>query len=256
MQLISPALFRYTLTAARRDRIVYAVIGLSIVVAALCVFFGSSATSEKQAFVLVYTAGLLRIVGMAGLVLFAVFYIRNAFARREVDFLLAKPVTRTCYVVTQATAFAVLAMIVAAIICSIVAVVAPSQIGIATFYWGVSLVFEYCIMGWTALFFAMVLRSAATCALICFVFYGLARSIGQIFGIIDSTAMPAYVQPLEWIMQVVSIIIPRLDLMAQTSWLVYSEIKEMQLLYLICHALVFGAVLITAAIIDLQRRQF
>ena len=256
MQLVSPALFRYILAAARRDRIFYALIGLCAIVASLCVFFGSSATSEKQTFVLVYTAGLLRIVGMAGLVLFVVFYLRNAFARREVDFLLAKPVTRTSYILSHAAAFLVLAVIVALIVSTAVVAVAPTQIGITTLYWSVSLILEYGIMALTALFFAMVLRSPASCALICFVFYGLARSIGQLFGIIDSAGTPIYLQPLEWIMQVVSIIIPRLDLLAQTAWLVYGEIEVERLLYLIAHMTVFGTILILAAIIDLRRRQF
>jgi hypothetical protein len=256
MRLISPALFRYILVAARRDRIFLAVIMLCAVVAALCVFFGSSATSEKQAFVLVYTAGLLRIVGMAGLVLFVVFYLRNAFDRREIDFLLAKPVTRTSYIITHTTAFVVLAFIIAGIVSVGVIVVAPDRVGAGTLYWGATLIFEYCIMAWAALFFAMVVRSAASCALICFVFYGLARSIGNLFGIIDTGATPAYLVPLEWIMQVVSIIIPRLDLMAQTAWLVYDDIQEMQVLYLLAHSCAFGAVLILAAVIDLRRRQF
>ncbi|HQX27811.1 MAG TPA: hypothetical protein PKX38_07735, partial [Alphaproteobacteria bacterium] len=121
--------------------------------------------------------------------------------------------------------------------------------------WAVSLAFENIVMVNAALFFSMILSSAATAATATAGFYILARLMGQLLGIIDSTGKGTVIYNLmEYILQAISAVMPRLDLMAQTSWLIYGQSVEISSILL--QAAIFTILIITAALIDLVRRQF
>ena len=80
----------------------------------------------------------------------------------------------------------------------------------------------------------MVLSSAAGSALAALGFYALARMVGVLLSI---TSMP----PANWFfaaigsaMKLISITIPRLDMMGQTTWLVYGDTDHAALRIITC----------------------
>lgn len=121
--------------------------------------------------------------------------------------------------------------------------------------WGASVAVEFIIMVNVALFFALVLSSAASAAFMCMAFYVLARLIGQILGILDAGTAGAMVW-LEKVMEIISIFIPRLDLMGQTSWLLYGPGDAPGILFFAGQAAFFSFLILMAALIDLVRREF
>jgi membrane protein DedA with SNARE-associated domain len=59
------------------------------------------------------------------------------------------------------------------------------------------------------------------------------------------------------VMNIIAMVTPRLDLMAQTSWLVYPDDPVMfGYGFMIAQGVFYTALLIVAALIDLRRRQF
>jgi hypothetical protein len=61
---------------------------------------------------------------------------------------------------------------------------------------------------------------------------------------------------MEYLLQVISSVMPRLDLMAQTSWLVYDGTVPEHLVPILVQGTVFLVLVVLASLIDLVRRQF
>lgn len=256
LNIISWPTVKYVLAAAIRDRLIIALLVMIALGTALSVFLGTAAYIEKYQFVLVFSAAGLRIFSVLGLVLFCVFFIRRSFDNKDVDYLLSRPVSRTGFIVSHALAFSLIAAVLAAACLLAVYLAAPITFGIGHVLWGISLMCELMIMVNAALFFSMVLPSASTSAMTVMGFYVLSRTIGILLGIVMSGLTTAPIMKgLAFLLKFISLIIPRLDLLTQTSWLIYGT-ENIGLGFILAQGLVFSALLITAALVDLVRRQF
>ncbi len=254
---ISLPLVRYVLMAALRDRLLLSLILLTLVGAALSIFLGSSALIEYEQFGMVFAAGGLRFAGVAGLVLFIVFHMRRSFDSKDVEFLLSRPISRNAFIFSHALAFSILALVVAAAVSVAVLAVNPGGVGAGHLLWIFSFMIELIIMASAALFFSMVVTSAAGSALAVFGLYLLARLMGQLIGIasigLGGMALPF----LQGIMNVIAMVVPRLDLMGQTTWLVYPDMAgDVGFGFLLVQGVFYTALLVCAALVDLRRRQF
>jgi hypothetical protein len=107
-----------------------------------------------------------------------------------------------------------------------------------------------------AMFFAFVMTSSTACMMIVFAFYFLSRLIGEILGIISKPDVEGIRLALGKIMEVISIFIPRLDLMGQTKWLLYKDAAEISFGFVSVQCVVFVALIVAATAIDMKRRQF
>lgn len=252
---MSWALVKYVFAAAIRDRLVLSLFFLLVMGASLSVFFGGSAVNEQDQFTLVFAAGSLRIVGVAGLVLFVVFMIRRSFDAKDVEFLLSRPIGRIQFLLSYALAFSLLAALMAAAQTGSLYILGPHLFGRGHILWGLSILIENIIMVNMALFFAMFINSAASAAMGVFAFYVFARMTGQILGIVDSHIAGSQSGGLEVAAQMFSAITPRLDLMGQSAWLVYGP-GDAGLPFLLAQGAVFTALVLLAALIDLVKRQF
>ena len=273
--MFSKHLIRYVLTAALRDKLMMTLVLMILMGAAVAVFMGSASVNEGDSFALVFGAGGLRFLGVAGVILFCCFYIRRSFESKEVEFLLSRPISRMAFLFSHAAAFSVLAFFIAMAIMITVSIIGkPNMIGLGV--WGASIAVEFAIMSVAALFFSMVLSSASGSALATLGFYALSRMIGTLLGIMD-------LPPTNWIfavmgsvMKLISIVVPRLDMMGQTTWLVYGVegsggvkflpdagayaywmVEHLGLAGFIgVQGIVFVALLMSASAYDFLRRQF
>lgn len=250
-------LVNYVLLAAVRDRVLLATVILAGVAVSMSMFVGSAAVVEKGQFVTVFAAGALRLLTVTAIVLFTAFFIRRSFDQRDVEFLLTRPLTRASFIVAHVLAIGVIALVLGGVAAISMVMITPMSELQAFPLWGASLVSEIMVMGFVALFFAMVLSSATTAALFTMAFYVLGRMMGQILTQIEThVATFRYSNELESIMHTISIIIPRFDLMTQTSWLIYGPQGHEGFLFLFAQVGAFGILVVTAAVIDLVRRQF
>lgn len=257
--MISLSLVRYVLKGALRDKVYLAVLIGMVVGVSLSIFSASAALTEQDQFSLVFMAAGLRLLGLAGLVLFVVFFVRRSFDARDVEYLLTRPISRFSFVFSHSFAFTILALGIALAL-SIGVVSFATDMGqfSGSMLWATGVIFEYIIMANLAFFFAMVLSSPVAAGLATAGFYVLGRLMGQILGVIyfPTGDIPGF-QLLAALMKMISMITPRFDLMAQTSWLLYGTDQLMQ-----NYALVIGgggvflALVITATVIDLVRREF
>ncbi len=251
-------LVSYVLHAAVRDRILIALMLSMLVGTSLAIFLGSAAIIEKGQFACTFAAAGLRMAGVVGLVLFVVFHVRRSFETRDIEFLLSRPVTRTQLLLSCAAAFSLLALFTGLIEAACLAVLVPGPLDPGGLLWVASIIVENVIMVNVALFFALFLSSAAVGAITCFGFYLLARLMGQLLGIVDTGAeagLPA-AEFLAHIVEIISAVTPRLDLMGQTTWLVYGPDAAVGYGFLASQGIVFTLLILAAARIDLARRIF
>ncbi len=218
--MINKTLVGYILTAARRDKLMLTFILMVGLVSSLSIFMGSASVIEGDQFSMVLGSGGLRLLGVVGIVLFCSFYMRRVFDHKEAEYFLSRPMSRATFLLSHAAAFMLLAIFMAVVVeLPMFFIARPSMPGLIA--WCLSLMVEYTITAATTLFFSMVLSSAAGTALATLGLYVLSRLIGVLLGIAALPADNWMFLILNKVMQFVSIIVPRLDLMGQTSWLVY-----------------------------------
>lgn len=248
----------YVLTAAVRDKLFLSFFLLIAVGVSLSIFMGSSAVTEQDQFSLVFAASGLRIASVFGIILFVVFFIRRSFETRDVEYLLTRPISRLNYILSHAVSFIIIALCFT-VLTGLCLVVLGQQSGINDAYilWTFSFFAELIIVANTAFFFSMVLSSAVASVLITGAFYLLARLMGQILGIVERFDYGGAFSFMENIMTLVSTVIPRLDLMGQSAWLLYgAEESVIGYGFILMQALVFTCLVLSAAMIDLKRKQF
>ncbi|MCB1591711.1 MAG: hypothetical protein KDI90_04585 [Alphaproteobacteria bacterium] len=252
---MSYPLVKYVLMGAVRDKLVTTLLILLLLGCSLSFFLGSSAVIEKDRFALVFAAGGLRLVGMMGLVLFVVFFVRRSFDGKDVEFLLSRPVSRVAFLYSYAFAFSVLALILGLAVGVCLYAVGPHLFGEGHLLWIASIIVENVIMVNVALFFSMYMSSATSAAMSSFAFYVLGRMMGQLLGIIDSSLV-VDTGPMAMAVQFVSVVTPRLDLLGQTSWLIYGVGEGVGIGFVTLQGALFCLLISLAALLDFLKRQF
>lgn len=258
---MSKSLVLYVILAAIRDKVFISFLAMIAVGISLSVFLGSSAVLEKDQFAAVFVSSGLRLASVTCLVLFIVFYIRRSYEDRDVEYMLTKPVSRFSYSLSHIIAFTVLSLFATVFVSLAVYYQMPSAVdGVGNYnglvYWCSSLFVELIIMSSVAFFFAMVLKSAVSASLITLAFYVLSRLIGQILGIVEAPGQFGFMQVLEQVMLFISIFVPRLDLMGQSSWLLYGLDDSINLFFIFGQGLVFCFLVFIATMVDFVRKQF
>ena len=254
--MMNASLIGYIYKAAIHDKVIIALVAALFLSTSLATFLGGNALIERQAFTIVYTAAGLRMSAVVGLCLFVVFFIRRAFDAREIEFLLCRPLSKAGLVLSFAAGFISLAFVVSLVqaICLIVLGGAAFDAGYAL--WMLSVTAENILLVLAALFFAMILGSAATAALAVLGFYALSRMMGEVLGTIQSGIDFPGAEIISVVLKVISILTPRLDLMGQSSWLIYGVEGAIGPGFILLQTLLFGGLLVTATCLDLLRRQF
>ncbi len=254
--MLSIDLVGYVLKAAFRDKLLLFTAFLIAFSAGMSAFMASSAIFENGQFLTVYASGSLRILGVFALILFCVFFIRRSFETKDVEFLLSRPISRVTFIVSYACAFSVLAIIVASF-CSLGVLITTHVSSYdALLVWSGSLVAEYIIMVNVALFFSLVLSSSTISVMVTFAFYALARMMGEILGILDSGISNSLIEGLQVVMNFISSLTPRLDLFAQTTWLVYGVDENIDVSFIVVQGGLSVLLVLLLALIDLHRREF
>ena len=255
---MSTALIKYVLTAARRDRLFLSLLAIMLVGGFISVFLSSSAVVEQAQFSIIYLAGTLRILGLIGLVLFVVFFIRRSFDARDVEYLLTRPISRGAFIFSHSVGFSFLAFLISVSLClglGFISIHIGNTQGVI--YWSTGVICEYLLIVNVALFFSMVLSSPVAASLATLGFYILGRLMGQLLYIIHHPVdtFPGY-RVLSGAFQMISSLIPRLDLMTQTSWLLYGAGGFKDYIFIPIQAGLFLVLVLIATLVDLRRRQF
>ncbi len=248
---------RYILLTALRDWLFFGLFIAIFVAFAISSFLGDAALVEEGQMSFAFASGSTRIILIVGLIVFVCFHVRTAFANREIDVILSRPISRSAFVFAYWAGFsfvAILLIIPLAIAISYFQEV--NQIGLI--YWTGSLILESFLIIAFSLFSSLILRSAVSSVLLCFSFYFIARMMGFFLYIIDKPYLFRHFDfgaVTEKGINAASAILPRLDLYGHSEWLVYGITENTDLLF-ITQTLFYVPFLLAMAIFDFKRKQF
>jgi len=249
-------LISYVWTAAIRDRLILSAVIVLALGLSLSVFLASSALTEKDQFASVLSAGGIRLISVLTLIVFTVFFVRKSIESKDIELLLSRPFKRTDFIISYAIAFSAIAVLFGIANGIALFLMGPHLFGLGHVVWVLSVTLEYILLINVAFLFGMMLSSAASAVMAVVGFYILSRMMGQLLGVIEAKTAHGVWKGLEYIMQMISILTPRLDLMGQTSWLIYGFENSTDIIWAIAQCGVLLLIILTIAFIDLTKKQF
>lgn len=257
MKPLSFPLVGYVLKASVRDRLIISLLVLLVISACLAVYVGETAVTEKTQNVIVLMASAMRLLSVLSLSLFVVFHIRRSFEVRDIEYLLSRPVTRASYIFSHSAAFSLLGLFFSgAIVATLYALFSNILNADGFILWGLSLAIELILIVNAAMFFAMVLPSAISGALVTLAAYVFARLSGQLLGTVEAGDQDGVFHILGKVVEASSIIVPRLDLMGQSSWLLFGPEGVVGIGFVLIQGIAFLTLILCASIFDLMQKEF
>jgi hypothetical protein len=241
---------------ATRDRLFAGLLAAIVVAALVCAFLGGTAFIETKEMTLTLMSGAVRLIVMTGMMVFVCFQLRMAFDNKEIDAVLARPVSRSALVLSWWLGFTVVGTVLAV---PVILLLALMGVGSWTGFlgWSASLLIEMMLVVALALFSAFTLRSAVTAVVGCIGFYMIARMMAFFVMTSQSTMVTGSpVEILKYPLIAVSAVVPRLDMFTQSQWLIYGFESSSEWWRIVAQALVFVPLLLCAAIVDFRRREF
>ena len=222
------ALAKYTVTASRRDRVFLFLLGGFVAALSLSLFVTSLALIEKSSFALAATASSLRFLSGLGVSALVCFHVRRLFEGREMIFWLSAPQPRGIYPLGLYLGYAIVAVILSVAAGAVLSVLAiPFDLPFKKLViWTAGVATELLITGAFALFVTLVLRSSLTALFATIGFYVLSRMSGILIGILSAPRadeLKGFMALAYEVMGAICHILPRFDLLAETSVVTMSE---------------------------------
>ena len=246
------AIARFTLLEAARSRLVWLVFGAVLVLCLASFLVRELAITESQRLQLAFLASMLRATNALLIAAYIISTLHREFNDKVPALILAMDVPRSHFVLGKSLGLGITAALIALSCALPLALLAPVA---AWWPWAVSLLLEAWIISAVSLFCGFSLRSVAAGLLFTVGFYVLAKSMATIQLISHSSleiASTAH-RYMTGLLDTLALLLPRLDLFAQTRWLV-DGLDNVHLLALAAQALLFVALVSSAAMIDLYRR--
>ncbi len=247
------ATIRLVMLTAVHDRLFGLFFGLLAVSTALSVVLGSAMVIEQSQAAIVFGAGAGRMILIIGLTIFAAFHIQHLIESRELEAILARAISRQRFVLAYWLGLSGLVIILAGAFGVTIALIDGATS--AAFMWAASLILECIIVQSVVLFAGLMLERATPTVLFTLGFYVLTRLMGYFIGIRDTATDSLVTVLAKRGLDVVMLLVPRLDLFTQSRWLVYAD-APIDLGFLAVQTVLFPAMVLVAAMFDLGRKQF
>jgi len=126
----------------------------------------------------------------------------------------------------------------------------------AVAHWGLSLAFELALVAALALFFAMAFGQLLPAVAASAGFYLLARVLGTIQAIAHAplSEISWMQRAAQWLIDAVAFVLPRLDAVTRTDWLLYGTPAAAEYLIGLGSLALYALLLLAAGLVDLHRR--
>jgi ABC-type transport system involved in multi-copper enzyme maturation permease subunit len=252
------SVLKYILLTAIRDKL-YA--GLFIILLAAfgvsCALADASLVEKAQA-TTVYIAGSSRMIFAIGMILFVCFYVRKSFENREVEFILAKPISRHKLILAYLLGFILVSALIILPLTILLLFMKANKIGLL--YWSTSLLFEALIIITFSILAALILKSAVPAVLASLGFYILSRMMGFFVLTVkipqSASDFESTNRILHIILKAISVVFPRLDLYSKSDWLIYGMSNFSDFYIVLGQSLIYIPLMIFMAFYDFNRKQF
>src|SRR5437763_5957311 len=235
-----PALIlgRLVLIEARRGGLVWLAAAALLAGIALSAFLAQLAITESRLLQAAVVAALLRVCAVFLLATQVVASVRREIDDRRLELMLALPLSRGVQYLGRLAGFAALGIVLAVAFALPLVLWAPPPAVVA---WAISLAFELALVAAAALFFAMTLGQLVSALAATAGLYLLARSISAIQAIAAGPlADDSLVHELaRRSVDAVALLLPALDRVTRTDWLLYAAPDARSYLMLLAGMLIY-----------------
>lgn len=245
---------RHAWLEAIRTRYLWSLIGMMLVLLTASYFVRSLAITESARMQVGVFAALARAAGVLLVALHVAGTTARQFHDKETDLLFALDLTRSQFLVGRFLGYVLVCALSAGIIGACVALLGAPGHWLA---WVVSLWLELVLVAALALFFMVTFVQIVPAVLFVCAFYLLARSITALQLVSRSPLLSGGDSVTGWgqgILDGLALLLPRLDRFTATRWLMDPDAGA-ALGAVLWQAPVYVAVLLAAALFDLQRRE-
>jgi Cu-processing system permease protein len=247
---------RYTLLEALRNRLLWLALILVAAGLAFTQFLQQVAITESNQIQAALLAALLRIGAVFMLAAFVVTSMVREFNDKVMELVLSRPLRRSSYFLGKLAGYAAVALALALIFSLPLALFVPAA---RIALWGLSLACELLLVTAFALFCVLTLTQVISALAAVAGFYLLSRSISalQIMAANPlSDGLSIGQKLVNFIVDAIAFLLPGLDRMTQTGWLIYSAPASSEITGLFAQTAVYLLLLCGAALFDLQRKNF
>lgn len=247
---------RYTLLEALRNRLLWLALTLVAAGLAFTQFLQQVAIAESNQIQVALLAALVRVGAVFMLAAFVVTSMVREFNDKVMELILSRPIPRSSYFFGKLAGYAMTALVLALIFSLPLALFAPAP---RVALWGLSLACELLIVTSVSLFCVLSLTQVISALAAVTGFYLLARAIGALQIIAANPLSDSMVLSQQFInlaVDAIAFLLPGLDRMTQTGWLIYSAPTPAEIMGLLVQTAVYALLLCGAALFDLQRKNF
>lgn len=245
---------RYTLLEAMRNRLLWLLVVALAAALAGAAFLDQVAITEAARVQASVIAAAMRLFAVFLVAAFVVTAVVREMNDKVLEVLLAKPMPRASWLIGKGLGFAGVAVVVAVAAGLPLWLLAPPA-GVAV--WTFSLAVELGLVAAAALFCVLSLNQVVTALAAVLGFYLLARSVAAVQIIAAAAGSATWGdRATNWIIDAVAAILPALDRMTQTAWVVDGPADAALLTGVLLPACVYVALLGAAAAFDLYRQNF
>jgi len=252
---IVTSLARATLLEAIRTRLLWLAVVIVVIAFGLAQFLNQVAITESREIQAALLAASLRVAAVFIVTVFVITSMVRELNDKIAELLLSLPVPRSAYFFGKFAGYAVVASILA-LLSALPLVPFANPEGLIL--WTVSLVCELLIVTAVSLFcvlsFSQVVPAFAAVA----GFYLLSRSVAAIQTIAGATPQdPTFGdRAVKTIVELIALLLPALDRMTQTTWLLGSAPGASTLGPVVGQTAVYLMLICSAALFDLYRKNF
>lgn len=245
---------RVTLLEAARSRLAWLIGAVLLASLAIAGFLQQVAVIEAREIQVAIIAALLRACAVFFVVLFVVMSVVREANDKFFELVLSQSMPRSSYLFGKFVGVAAAGAAIALVLSVPVALFAPiARVPV----WTLSLFGELLIMAAVSLFCVLTFTNVVTALSAAAGFYLLARSIAAFQIIAATTEQTVALAPrvADWFFQGVALVMPRLDLMTQTGWLLDAVPNAWALAGVLAQTVIYVVLILGAALFDLYRRE-
>jgi Cu-processing system permease protein len=248
------SLARATLLEAVRTRLIWLALVVVAIAFGLAQFLNQVAITESREIQAALLAASLRVAAVFMVTVFVITSMVRESSDKVTELLLSLPAPRSAYFFGKFVGYAIVATILA-LLCALPLVLFANSAGLLL--WTSSLICELLIVTAVSLFcvlsFAQVVPAFAAVA----GFYLLSRSIATMQTIAGATVEPTFTdRTVNAIVELISLLLPALDSMTQTTWLLGPGPGADTLGLIVGQTAVYLVLICSAALFDLYRKNF
>jgi hypothetical protein len=251
----SAYLARLVLIEARRGALPWLAGAAVVASLALAAFLSQVALTDSRALQLALVAALLRACAVFLVAVHVATSLLREMNDKGLEMLLSLPLARSTQYLGRLAGFAACGAILAlAFSLPLLLWAAPQAVAL----WALSLALECLLVAAATLFFAVSLGQVVAAVSATMGFYVLARSIAAVQALAASPLAEAATahEAARWAVDAVALLLPRLDGVTRTDWLLYATPEPHAYLQGLAGLLIYAGLLAAAGLFDFHRENF